>query len=174
MTKAQIRPARRTEIKFLLELMRDCIEGMKRKGIDQWDDVYPDRATLERDIDEGAAFVAMLQDVPGWHAVLNEREDAEYADVPWLYGGRPAVIHRLMVSPTAEGTGIARALMAHLETRARTLGFDCVRLDAFGLNARAIRFYEHSDYRRAGQVRFRKGDFHCFEKRLDLPADPPP
>jgi ribosomal protein S18 acetylase RimI-like enzyme len=172
-TDAKIRQADSGEIDLLLRLVRECIEGMRGRGIDQWDDVYPDRATLERDIDEATAFVAMLQGVPVGMAVLNERQEPEYADVPWLYGGRPAVIHRLMVSPAAEGIGIARALMAHLEARARSLGFDCIRLDAFTHNSRAIRFYERSGYRRAGQVRFRKGEFHCFEKRLEGPADPP-
>ena len=111
-TDAKIRQAGSGEVDVLLRLVRECIEGMRGRGIDQWDDVYPDRATLERDIDEATAFVAMLQGVPVGMAVLNERQEPEYADVPWLYGGRPAVIHRLMVSPAAEGTGIARALMA--------------------------------------------------------------
>jgi ribosomal protein S18 acetylase RimI-like enzyme len=172
-TDAEIRKASSGDLDVLLGLVRECIEVMRRRGIDQWDDVYPDRATVERDVDEATAFVATLQDVPVGMAVLNERQEPEYADVPWLYVGRPAVIHRLMVSPTVEGTGIARALMAHMEGRARVLGFDCIRLDAFRHNSRAIRFYERSDYRRAGQVRFRKGEFHCFEKRLEVPANPP-
>ena len=169
----EIRQASSGELDVLLGLVRACVEGMRRRGIDQWDDAYPDRGTVERDIDEATAFVATLQGVPVGMAVLNERQEPEYADVPWLYVGRPAVIHRLMVSPTAEGTGIARALMAHMEARAGMLGFDCIRLDAFRHNSRAIRFYERSDYRRAGQVRFRKGEFHCFEKRLDVPANSP-
>lgn len=167
MTNANIRQARSGELELLLRLVRECIEGLRGRGIDQWDDVYPDRATLEQDIDEAAAFVAILQGVPVGMAVLNERQEPEYADVPWLFGERPAVIHRLMVSPTAEGAGIARALMAHLEAQALSLGFDCVRLDAFKHNPGAVRFYERSNYRLAGQVRFRKGDFYCFEKRLE-------
>ena len=58
--------------------------------------------------------------------------------------------------------------MTHLEARARVLGFDCIRLDAFRQNPRAIQFYERSDYRRAGQIGFRKGEFHCFEKQLEM------
>jgi ribosomal protein S18 acetylase RimI-like enzyme len=163
---AEIRQASPGELDALMALVRDCIAGMRRRGIDQWDDVYPDRAIIERDLDEGAAFVATLREGPVGMAVLNQRQDPEYADVDWLYGGRPAVIHRLMVSPKQEGRGIARALMAYLEARARALGFDCVRLDTFMGNPKAIRFYERSGYRRAGQVRFRKGEFQCFEKRL--------
>ena len=88
MTDTKIRQAGSGEIDVLLRLVRECIEGMRGRGIDQWDDVYPDRATLERDIDEATAFVAMLQGVPVGMVVLNERQESEYADVPWLYGGR--------------------------------------------------------------------------------------
>lgn len=166
MTQVEIRQADSQDLESLCELLRECIEGMRRDGIDQWDDIYPDRATLERDIDEATAFVAMLQGVPVGMAVLNDRQEPEYADVPWLYGGHPAVIHRIMVSPAVEGTGIARELMAHMEARARVLGFDCIRLDAFSHNPTAIRFYERSGHRSAGQVKFRKGEFLCFEKQL--------
>jgi ribosomal protein S18 acetylase RimI-like enzyme len=140
---------------------------MRSKGIDQWDEVYPDHPTVARDVDEASTFVATVQGVLAGMAVLNERQAPEYEVVPWLYCGRPAVIHRLMVSPSLEGSGVARALMVYLEARAKSLGFDCIRLDAFVNNPRAIRFYESCDYRRAGQVRFRKGKFYCFEKRLE-------
>jgi ribosomal protein S18 acetylase RimI-like enzyme len=166
MPNTKIRQASSGELEALLSLLQECIEGMRRKGIDQWDDVYPGRATVARDVEEATAFVATIQDVPVGMAVLNEYQAPEYADVPWSYGGRPAVVHRLMVSPTAEGSGIARALMAHLEARAKALGFDCIRLDAFMQNPKAVRFYDRFDYHRAGQVRFRKGEFHCYEKRL--------
>ena len=167
MTHAEIRQASSEDLESLLNLVHECIEGMRRKGIDQWDEIYPDRATLERDIDEAAAFVAMLQSVPAGMAVLNDRQEPEYADVPWLYDGHPAVVHRMMVSPAAEGTGIARALMSHVEARACLLGFDCIRLDASSQNPRAIQFYERAGYRSVGRVKFRKGEFLCFEKPLD-------
>ena len=174
MTDTEIRQASSGELDVLLELLRECIEGMRRRGIDQWDNVYPDRATVERDIDEATAFVATRQGVPVGMAVLNERQEPEYADVPWLYVGRPAVIHRLMVSPTAEGTGIARALMAHMEAQARMIGFDCICLDAFRHNPRAIPG-STSILTTVVPARYdsEKGEFHCFEKRFEVPVNPP-
>jgi RimJ/RimL family protein N-acetyltransferase len=41
-----------------------------------------------------------------------------------------------------------------------------MRLDAFSENPRALRVYDRDGYRRAGQVRLRKGTFICFEKAL--------
>ena len=66
----------------------------------------------------------------------------------------------------SEGRGIARALMTFLESHAASSGYSSIRLDAFTQNPRAVRFYDRCEYRRAGQVRFRKGDFTCSEKEL--------
>ncbi len=167
---AKICQATMGDLPAMLRLVRECVDQMRARGIDQWDDVYPDRATIEGDVEEQTAYVATVEAVVIGMAVLNERQEPEYGAVPWLFGGRPAVVHRLMVAPRVEGRGIAGALMTHLEAQARSRGFDCIRLDTFTGNARAVRFYERGDYRRAGQVRLRKGEFHCFEKQLRMPV----
>jgi GNAT superfamily N-acetyltransferase len=150
----------------IVRLVRDCTGGMRAAGIEQWDEVYPDRATIAADIGSRSAFVAAHQGELVGMVVLNEHQDPEYADVPWTCLGRPAVVHRLMVAPPWEGRGVGRALVQFVERRALAQGYGCIRLDAFSENPRALRLYEGSGYRRVGRVRFRKGLFDCFEKPL--------
>ena len=150
----------------LVQLVRDCTIGMRAAGIEQWDEVYPDRATIVADIESRSAFVAVHHGELVGMVVLNEYQDPEYADVAWTCPGRPAVVHRLMVAPPWEGRGVGRALVQFVEHHALAQGYGCIRLDAFSENPRALRLYEGSDYRRAGRVRFRKGLFDCFEKPL--------
>jgi len=162
----EIRQANLVDVTDLMDLVRVCILNMQSQGIEQWDDVYPDRGTIQRDVDDGAVFIARIAGVTAGMATLNEQQDPEYTDVPWQFFGRPAVIHRLMVAPAAEGKSVARALMRFLEMRGESMGYNCIRLDVFVQNPRAVRFYELSAYHRAGQVRFRKGNFYCYEKVL--------
>jgi len=56
------------------------------------------------------------------------------------------------------------ACVAHMRAR----GYAAIRLDAFVLNARAVALYTGRGYRRAGEVRFRKGVFFVFEEALTL------
>jgi GNAT superfamily N-acetyltransferase len=162
----EIREASSADIEPIVDLVRACIVGMRSRGIDQWDEVYPDRGTIESDVLGGTALVVIAGGSIAGFAVLNGHQEPEYADVPWSVTGRAAVIHRMMVAPSLEGRGIAHTLMTFLEDRARSCGYSSIRLDAFVKNPRAVRFYERCAYRRAGQVRFRKGDFSCFEKEL--------
>ncbi len=59
-------------------------------------------------------------------------------------------LFRLAVLPGHRGRGLGRALLAHVEDRARALGLPRVRLGVRAALARQIAFYEGLGYRRVG------------------------
>ncbi|MGD8282175.1 MAG: GNAT family N-acetyltransferase [Gemmatimonadota bacterium] len=164
----EVVPAAEADLPAVMMLVRRCIEEMRRRGIDQWDDIYPGRTRFAEDVNAGSLWIASSHgaDLVGVFT-LDEHQDVEYADVPWRFEGPPvAVVHRLMVDPGVQGRGIARRLMRFAEERAIRLGYGVLRLDAFTRNPYALRLYRSLGYRYAGEVTFRKGRFRCFEKRL--------
>jgi ribosomal protein S18 acetylase RimI-like enzyme len=163
-----IRLAEAGDVDAVMRLVRDCIAEMRRAGIEQWDDIYPDRATLLADAQEGALYLASHEREPLVGClVVNKYQNPEYAAVPWTMSpARVAVVHRLMVDPRFQNRGIARELMRFAERRAGELACDVIRLDAFAANPSALRLYQRLGYHDAGSVTFRKGLFRCFEKRI--------
>jgi GNAT superfamily N-acetyltransferase len=162
-----IGPASEADLDAVVELLRDCVADMRAHGIDQWDEVYPDRAKLQADIHDGALYVARDEHGIAAAMALNAHQDPEYADVAWRVDAPPfAVVHRLMVHPRVQRRGLGRSMMAFAERRARELGYRAMRLDTFAGNPRALALYTGLGYREAGTVRFRKGLFRCFEKSL--------
>jgi GNAT superfamily N-acetyltransferase len=162
-----IRRATQNDAVALFKLLRICVANMRSRGIDQWDEMYPDLVTIQLDVRSGTAFLASVADEVIGTLVLNEHQDPEYGEVAWQFtAGRVAVIHRLMIHPAMEGKGIARELMRFAEEQALSAKCRSIRLDAFTGNPRALRLYERLGYRDAGSVRFRKGEFRCFEKDL--------
>ncbi len=141
---------------------------MQARGLDQWDDVYPDRATLATDIQARALYLAACDGAPLRGALtLNQRQEPEYAGVAWKIAVEPvAVVHRLMVHPSAQRAGLGRFLMRFAEREAHRLGCRAIRLDTMDANTRALALYRALGYRQAGGVRFRKGAFTCFERRV--------
>jgi GNAT superfamily N-acetyltransferase len=167
MNQLTIRPAKVADRDSLLALVTACIDGMRAQRIDQWDAQYPDAVAIDRDLQQGTAYVGLRGEALVAMIVVNDYQDPEYADVAWQYTeGGVAVVHRLMVHPDAEGRGLARVMMAFAEQLAADLGYALIRLDAFSLNPRALRLYQALDYHDAGTIRLRKGIFHCFEKQL--------
>jgi GNAT superfamily N-acetyltransferase len=55
-------------------------------------------------------------------------------------------IKKMFVLDAARGRGVARALLAELEARARALGYAVARLDTGPRQARAQRMYERAGY----------------------------
>lgn len=161
----RLRPGLPTDLDALMALVAAVIAGMQAQHIDQWDAVYPDRDCIAQDLRIGSATV--IEDVGGiiGFVVLNTHQDPPYAPAPWT-GTHPAVVHRLMVHPRAQGQGLARRLMAWSEGEALRRGFDSIRLDAFEQNPIAQHLYATSGYAPRGSRVFRKGIFTLFEKAL--------
>jgi GNAT superfamily N-acetyltransferase len=163
-----VRRAHEDDLPRLAELLRACVGEMRKRGIDQWDEVYPTEATLHADVLAGNLYVAAA---PGTTIAgsftVDQREEPEYATVAWRLVARPVgVVHRLMIHPTCQRRGLGRHLMTFAEIAARSAGCRAIRLDAFTGNEPSLRLYANLGYADVGQVRFRKGLFRCFEKAL--------
>ena len=77
--------------------------------------------------------------------------------------------HRLAVAPSAQGRGVAGALMRQAEHEARALGLRVLRVDTNSENAATQRLFPKLGYRFAGEITlaFRPGlRFFCYEKWL--------
>lgn len=165
------RLAREEDLPRVLGLFSGAVRLMRARGIEQWDEIYPDGATLAADIRNGEMFLLTEGEEPVSAVVLNGEQMEEYRGVPWEFeGGDIAVIHRLCVGAEQQGRGLGKAALRFAEDLLREQGYRIVRLDAFSKNPAALKLYESSGYRRAGEVAFRTGLFYCYEKKL-CPAE---
>jgi len=165
-TMSPIRTARIPDLAEVEAIVREAITHMQARNIDQWDEIYPDRKTLETDIRQQEMHVIESGARICGFIIANNDQSPEYSEVNWTMGGRVLVIHRLTVAPDCQSQGLAQQLMRYAESLAKMNGYDTIRLDAFADNPRALRLYELLGYRRAGMVRFRKGQFFCYEKGI--------
>jgi Acetyltransferases len=156
-----------SSLRVVLALIAGATELMNLNGIHQWDEIYPDRAILEADLRSGTSFGIFEDGVLAGYVVLNEQEPPEYSDIDWCRrSGRRLVIHRLCVHPDHRGKGYGKRLVSFAEEQGRHNGYASIRLDAFSENGTALALYESAGFLRRGTVRFRKGDFFCYEKEL--------
>lgn len=163
-----IRLARIDDLEVLHGIVQDATRRMVEQGIAQWDEIYPNKEIILQDIERQECSIIEQDGGAVGIIAINEDQPPEYAAVTWTYAGRALVVHRLTIAPAHQRRGLATRLMDLAEDIAATRHYDCVRLDAFTRNPAAIALYERRGYKKAGIVRFRKGDFYCYEKAITV------
>ena len=151
----------------LIALKDACIAHLRAEGIGQWDEIYPSAVVLDGDRMAGTLHVVRRDGKILGCVTLDTGHDPLWHGMNWrVPEERAAAVHRLMVHPAVRGRGLAKALMADAEARARELGFLAVHLDCFAANPAALKLYDRLGYHRIGIGQMRKGPFVCFEKSL--------
>ena len=166
MANVTMRPAQTADMQAVYAVFRDAIEDMNARGIPQWDELYPTRAILDDDLAKGQLFVGEAETGVVGAVVLNEVCDPMYANGQWEGKGSYVIVHRLCISPAAQGVGVGRGLMSAVEAWAKAHGYTEIRLDAFSLNPQALHMYDWLGYVKRGEANWRKGAFYLMEKSI--------
>jgi ribosomal protein S18 acetylase RimI-like enzyme len=169
-TELTIRRATATDLPAIVALVQAVVPLMNATGNYQWTNEYPNQSVFEKDIAQNHLWVAELSGELAGIAALTQDQDAEYADADWDAAEPALVTHRLAVAPSAQGHGVAQALLAQAEHEARALGLRTLRVDTNSENAATQRLFPKLGYRFAGEIKlaFRPGlRFFCYEKRLE-------
>lgn len=114
----KFRPAVQADIDRVMELIRQAREHLKRRGVDQWQKEYPNRASIQADVDAQTGY--LLTDGPetvGYMCVSFDGEPA-YGRIEgaWKSSQNYAVIHRLAIDDAKKGRGLASAMLEFAET----------------------------------------------------------
>jgi len=145
---------------------------MIEKGIFQWNETYPSKKVLKKDIELQQIWKLKIKQTIVGVIVLTGIEDEEYKSAKWLTNNHKNLyIHRLAVHPNYQGKGYAQKLMDFAENYASKNSYKSIRLDTFSQNKRNQLFYEKRNYSKLETIYFpnqSEHPFYCYEKVLDV------
>ena len=115
------RKATTEDIDTIERMIKAASGRLGAAGIDQWQRGYPNRTSIENDVEAGVGMVLALgNEILAYGAVIFTGELA-YDDLTggqWLTDGQYAVVHRLCVSEIFVGMGFAKQFMSAAEAMA--------------------------------------------------------
>lgn len=158
-----------SEIDRVCEILKSVVAYMKKIGFTQWDDDYPRRDILQRDIELNQLYGAYKDSKLVGFIALTNNQDEEYNDIAWQYKSPYLIVHRLQVDPAFRGQRIGYGLMIFAEKLAKDTGCKSIRLDTRQDNTSAINLYIKLGYKIQGHVHFPRMieyEFPCFEKEI--------
>ena len=167
MKKVEFNIAEEKNLQEILGIFSAAIKEMNKYNISQWDEVYPDKYTIENDIRKKQLYIGKIDSEIVCVYVLNSDCDEQYINGNWQYPNATyGVIHRICVNPKFQNQGIGILTLNHIEVQLRSEGVETIRLDAFSLNPFALKMYYKQGYIKVGEVNWRKGKFYFMEKKI--------
>ena len=154
----KIRATEERDLPAVMEILHQAQAYFKAQGIDQWQDGYPDEATIRQDIQNGTAYLVEL--------------DENYTTMvsgQWLTDRPYAVIHRIAVDDKLKGRGIAGWILEQAEYLCRQRGVESLKIDTHQDNTSMRRLLEKQNYHYCGVIQLHR-DLSlrvAYEKRLD-------
>lgn len=163
-----LRKATISEIPVIWEILQDAIEQRRLDGSTQWQDGYPNELSIKNDIDNGHGYVLTeSESILCYAAIIFDKEPAyENIEGKWLSSDDYTVVHRVAVSKSAKGKGIATKLFESIEGLSVENNIYSIKVDTNFDNIPMLKILDRLKYTYCGQVYFRGGARRAYEKQL--------
>ena len=163
-----IRPADFSDMEQIMQIIKIVCREMHIEGNHQWDEVYPQAADFENDIQKKELYISDTNGKVSGFICINDYEPEEYAQINWSSSQKPLVIHRMAVATVFRGQGISSRLLQFAEERAKKSGVTYLRSDTNLLNTKMNALFQKMGYTFVGQMyAFGKKDpFNFYDKVL--------
>lgn len=170
-TKLSIRKTTSAEFDHVMEIVEHGRVALAEAGVDQWNDGYPSKETVARDIEREVSYTVLLEDRPVATAVILTDGESDYDEIKcgrWLQSGSYITVHRVATHKGARRTGAASFIIREAERIARSLGYPAVRIDTHRDNLVMQAFLAKNGFQRCGIIHLRRSGAEriAFEKLL--------
>ncbi|MFA6871839.1 MAG: GNAT family N-acetyltransferase [Bacteroidaceae bacterium] len=170
-TKYTFQPTTPEHIPAILRIVSEAQQQLRELGANQWQNGYPNRATILEDISRGYSFVYTCnEEVIATLAFCTDREptyDAikgEWLSTSSSYG----TIHRMCVDNRYKGQHIAGQLFALVEQQCQTQKLQFLRVDTHKSNRPMLKVIERQGFTYCGIIHVTDGSERlAFEKKVD-------
>lgn len=155
------------DIDSIFDMVKKVINDMNKRGLHQWDEIYPAKTDFSNDIANDTLYVLEDENKIIAVYVISEESDEAYDKCKWDNpDDTTCIIHRLCIDPEYQDQGLGKKIMQHIEEQAREMKYESIRLDVFTQNPRALALYKNSGYEERGFADWRKGRFLLMEKKI--------
>ncbi|MBM6992615.1 MAG: HAD-IA family hydrolase [Prevotella sp.] len=153
-------PAQPQDEEAIWSIVHRAAMDMVSRGRHQWDDNYPQRDFVARDIRQGNGYVLRLDgNIVGYTAVTFDGEPSyNQLDGQWLTSGPYATIHRTAIDLAHRGRGLSRLLFIEAERLSRQHRMPSVRIDTNYDNVEMLHLVDSLGYKRCGLCYYDHGD----------------
>ena len=166
-----IRPAQPADIPAIRAVIDQAKAHLKKLGVDQWQNGYPDLQCIAADVAAGSGYLLEQQGAVAAYACISFLPEPAYRAIRghWLADGPYAVVHRLAVAADCRGQGLSGQLLAFAQQLCLKKQVYSIRIDTDQNNAAMQRLLKKHGYHHCGVIQFAGCDKTAFQKCFPAP-----
>ena len=166
----EFRQAKISDLDQIVEIIELSKKYLKETKVDQWQDGYPSKEDLRRDIESGNSYVLTNKDEIVATTVISLDGESTYNSIfngEWITNEEYIVMHRVAVHDKYKGKGIFKELIKEAESLALNKGISSIKIDTHRDNISMQGAVVKNDFKRCGIIYLGDGSERiAFEKVL--------
>lgn len=166
----EFRQAKISDLDQIVEIIELSKKYLKETKVDQWQDGYPKKEDLRRDIESGNSYVLTNKDEIIATTVISLDGESTYNSIfngEWITNEDYIVMHRVAVHDKYKGKGIFKELIKEAEILALNKGISSIKIDTHRDNISMQRAVVKNDFKKCGIIYLEDGSERiAFEKVL--------
>lgn len=166
----EFRQAKISDLDQIVEIIELSKKYLKETKVDQWQDGYPSKEDLRRDIESRNSYVLTNKDEIVATTVISLDGESTYNSIfngEWITNEDYIVMHRVAVHDKYKGKGIFKELIKEAEILALNKGISSIKIDTHRDNISMQRAVVKNDFKKCGIIYLEDGSERiAFEKVL--------
>lgn len=166
----EFRQAKISDLDQIVEIIELSKKYLKETKVDQWQDGYPSKEDLRRDIESRNSYVLTNKDEIVATTVISLDGESTYNSIfngEWITNEDYIVMHRVAVHDKYKGKGIFKELIKEAENLALNKGISSIKIDTHRDNISMQRAVVKNDFEKCGIIYLEDGSERiAFEKVL--------
>ena len=166
----EFRQAKISDLDQIVEIIELSKKYLKETKVDQWQDGYPAKEDLRRDIESGNSYVLTNKDEIIATTVISLEGESTYNSIfngEWITNEEYIVMHRVAVHDKYKGKGIFKELIKEAESLDLNKRILSIKIDTHRDNISMQRAVVKNDFKRCGIIYLEDGSERiAFEKVL--------
>ncbi|MGE1062527.1 GNAT family N-acetyltransferase [Megasphaera paucivorans] len=170
----ELRLAQASDINRIYEIIMQGRNFLKRCGVNQWQNGYPNKENIMEDIERQTGYMLCDAEKSAAYACIDFDGEPAYDHLrgTWLDQNDYAVIHRMAVDDSYKGQGLAKQFFEKIETFVCARGILSIRVDTDNDNSIMKHLIEKSGYVYCGTIWFDNSIKIAYQKQLGLDKRP--
>ena len=164
----EFRQAKISDLDQIVEIIELSKKYLKETKVDQWQDGYPAKEDLRRDIESGNSYVLTNKDEIVATTVISLDGESTYNSIfngEWITNEEYIVMHRVAVHDRYKGKGIFKELIKEAENLALNKGIFSIKIDTHRDNISMQKAVLKNDFKKCGIIYLEDGSERiAFEK----------